>query len=83
MISIRQISALQLKKLCRKGCKLYAAHVLEVVENENPRLEGFHVFQEFRDVFLMRFQGFLQRGTLISELNLCQEQHQYPRHPTE
>ena len=29
VISVRDISAMQLKKLCRKGCRLYAAHVLE------------------------------------------------------
>ena len=52
---VRQISTMQLKKFYRKGCRLYATHVLETLENETPRLEGFHVFQEFRDVFLMRF----------------------------
>ena len=51
VISVRQISAMQLKKLCRKGCQLYAAHILEETENESPRLEDFHVLQEFRDVF--------------------------------
>ena len=30
---------------------MYAAHVLELTENESPRLEEFHVLQEFRDVF--------------------------------
>ena len=29
VISIRQISTMQLKKLCRKGCRVYVAHVLE------------------------------------------------------
>ena len=43
VISVRQISAMQLKKFCRKGCILYAAHVLEAAENETPRLEDFHV----------------------------------------
>ena len=43
VIFIRKISAMQLKKLCRKGCELHAAHVLEATENETPRLEDFHV----------------------------------------
>ena len=44
---------MQLKKLCRKGCKLYAAHVVEAAENETPRFEEFHVLQEFGvDVFV-------------------------------
>ena len=30
---------------------MYATHVLEVVENETPRLEDFHALQKFRDVF--------------------------------
>ena len=43
-ISVRNISAMQLKKFCRKVCRLYAAHVLEATENGTPRLEEFHVF---------------------------------------
>ena len=50
-IYARQISAMQLKKFCRKGCILYAAHVLEAVENETPRLEDYRVLQEFGDFF--------------------------------
>ena len=42
---------MQLKKCCRKGCRVYAARVLEAAENETPRLEDFHVLQELRDVF--------------------------------
>ena len=41
VISVRQVSAMQLKNLCRKGCQLYAAHVLEATEHETPRLEDF------------------------------------------
>ena len=44
-ISVRHISAMQLKKLCRKGFLLYAAHILEATENETPRLEDFHVLR--------------------------------------
>ena len=51
VISVRQISAMQLKKLCRKGCLLYATHILEETESEALRLEDFHVLQEFKDVF--------------------------------
>ena len=42
---------MQLKKFYRKGCRLYATHVLEAIGNETPRLDHFHVLQEFRDVF--------------------------------
>ena len=51
VISVRQVSSMQLKKFCRKGCRLYAAHVLEATENETPKLNDYHVLQEFKDVF--------------------------------
>ena len=34
-----------------KVAGVYAAHVLEAAENDTPRLEGFHVLQEFRNIF--------------------------------
>ena len=40
-----------MKKFCRRGFQLYAAHILEEIENETLRLEYFHVLQEFMDVF--------------------------------
>ena len=36
---------------------MYAAHVLEATKNENPRLEDFHVLQEFRDFFSDEIPG--------------------------
>ena len=53
VISVRQIPAMQLKKFCRKGCRVYAAHVFETAENETIRLEDYPVLQEFEDVFLI------------------------------
>jgi hypothetical protein len=50
-ISIREISALQLKRCFRKGCQLYAAHVEEPDKTKGPSLEDFLVLQEFEDVF--------------------------------
>ena len=52
MVSVRKISTMQLKKLCRKFCRLYASHVLEEMENETPRLEDYPILQEFRDVVI-------------------------------
>ena len=51
VISMRRISAMQLKRFYRKGCQLYVAHILEEKKNEIPRLEDFYVLQEFRDLF--------------------------------
>jgi hypothetical protein len=50
-ISIRDISALQLKICFRKGCQLYATHVEELDNTKGPSLEYFSVLQEFEDVF--------------------------------
>jgi hypothetical protein len=50
-ISIREISALQLKRCFRKGCQLYAAHVEEPEKTKGPSLEYFSVLQEFEYVF--------------------------------
>ena len=36
---------------------MYAAHVLEASENDTPRLEGFHMLQEFGNVFLDEIPG--------------------------
>ena len=58
MISVRNISAMQLKKFCRKCCSVYAAHVVEATKNETPRLDEFHVLQEFMDVFPNEIPGF-------------------------
>ena len=51
VISVRRISAIQLKNFCRKGCRVYAAHVLEAAENETIKLEDYLVLQEFKFVF--------------------------------
>ena len=58
MISRRKPSAMQLKKFYGKGCRVYAAHVLEATENDTPRLEGFHVVREFMNVFPNEIPGF-------------------------
>ena len=52
MISVWQVSVMQLNHFCRKGFQLYAAHILEEIGDENPRLEDYQVLQEFKDVFL-------------------------------
>ena len=41
VISVRQVSTMQLKKFCRKSCQLYAAHILELTGDETPRLEDY------------------------------------------
>ena len=51
VISGRKSSTMQLKKFYGKIYRVYATHVLEATKNEDPRLEGYHVLQEFRNAF--------------------------------
>jgi hypothetical protein len=44
-VSVRQISTLQVKKYCRKGCPLYAIQVLKSVENDKPSLENYTILR--------------------------------------
>jgi hypothetical protein len=44
-ISVRQISALQMKKYCRKGCSLYVVQVLESAEDDKPKLEDHPILR--------------------------------------
>jgi hypothetical protein len=50
-VSVRQISSLQMKNYCRKGCSLYAIQVLESIENEKPNLEDHPILREYKDMF--------------------------------
>ena len=50
MISRGKSSTLQLKKFYGKCCRVHATHVLEAIEYDTPRLEGFHMLQEFKNV---------------------------------
>ena len=40
VICVRHISTMQLKNFCRRGCRLYATHVLEATENETSLVGG-------------------------------------------
>jgi hypothetical protein len=52
-VSVRQVSAMQLKKCMRKGCQVYAIQVTNLLEKEDkPKLEDFVVLRDFRDMFV-------------------------------
>jgi hypothetical protein len=51
-VSVTQISTLQVKKYCRKGCPLYAIQVLNSIEDEKPSLKNHPILREYKDVFL-------------------------------
>ena len=41
VISVRLVSAMQLKNFCRKGFQLYVAQILEATDDETLRLEDY------------------------------------------
>jgi hypothetical protein len=52
-VSVRQVSAMQLKKCIRKGCQVYAIQVMNLLEKEDMhKLEDVVVLREFRDMFV-------------------------------
>jgi hypothetical protein len=50
-VTVREISALQLKKCYRRGCQIFVAHMEETPEDKVPNLEDYVVLKEFDDVF--------------------------------
>jgi hypothetical protein len=50
-VTVREISALQLKKSYRKGCQIFAAHMEETPKDKVSNIEYYAVLKEFEDVF--------------------------------
>ena len=50
-VSIREISAMKLKKCYKKGCQLFVAHVEEAFKDEVSKIGDHAVLKEFVDVF--------------------------------
>jgi hypothetical protein len=69
-VSVRQISALQMKKYCRKGCSLYAIQVLESVENDKPNLGDQPILREYKDVFPKEVPGLPPRRDINFSIEL-------------
>jgi hypothetical protein len=65
VVTIREISALQLKKSYRKGCQVFAVHMEEAPEDKVPSVEDCTVLKEFEDVF-KEISGFHQKEISIS-----------------
>jgi hypothetical protein len=51
VVTIREISTLQLKKYYRKGCQIFATHIEETPKDKVPNLEDHAVLEDFEDVF--------------------------------
>jgi hypothetical protein len=54
---VRQISTLQVKKYCRKGCPLYEIHVLNSFEDSKPSVQYHPILREYKYVFLEEVLG--------------------------
>jgi hypothetical protein len=50
-VTVREISALQLKKCYRRGCQIFVAHMVDTPKENVPNLENYAVLKEFEDVF--------------------------------
>jgi hypothetical protein len=55
--SVRQISSLQMKKYCRKGCSLYDIQVLKSIDNDKPNLGDHPILREYKYMFLEEVPG--------------------------
>jgi hypothetical protein len=70
-VSVRRISALQMRKYCRKGCPLYAIQVLESVKDDKPSLEDHPTLREYRDVFSEEVMGLHSRRDIDFSIELA------------
>jgi hypothetical protein len=68
-ISIREFSALHLKRCLRKGCQLYEAHVEEAENTKGPRLGYFLALQKIEYVF-QEIPGFPPRREIDFSIDL-------------
>jgi hypothetical protein len=50
-VTVREISAMQLKKCYRKGCQIFAAHMEEAPKDKVSNIEYHVVLKYFEDVF--------------------------------
>jgi hypothetical protein len=65
VVTVREISAMQLKKCYREGDQIFATHMEEAPKDKVPNLEDHVVLKEFKDVF-KEIPGIPQREILIS-----------------
>jgi hypothetical protein len=70
-VSVRQISALQMRKCCRKGCPLYEIQVLKTIEGDKPRLDDHPILREYRDVFPEEVPGLPLRRDIDFSIELA------------
>jgi hypothetical protein len=70
-VSVRKISALQMRKYCRKGCPLYAIQVLKTIEGDKPSPNDHPILREYRDVFTKEVSGLPLRRDIEFSVELA------------
>ena len=51
VVTVKEISALQVKKSFRKCCQIFAAHMEETPKDKVSNIEDYAILKEFEDVF--------------------------------
>jgi hypothetical protein len=51
VVTIREVLALQLKKIFRKGFQLFATHMEEASKDKVPNIEYYIVLKDFEYIF--------------------------------
>jgi hypothetical protein len=78
VVTIREVSSLQLKKSYRKGCQVFATHMEEAPKDKVPSVEDCAVLKEYEDVF-KEIPGLPPKRDIDFSINMMWEQHLYPR----
>jgi hypothetical protein len=68
---VRQISTLQMRKYCQKGCSLYAINVLKTIKGAKPSLDDHPILREYKDVFLEEVLGLPPRRAIDFSIELA------------
>ncbi len=70
-VTVREISALQMKRAVRKGCKFFAVQVLNLnEETKHAEIENIPVLNEFKDVFPEEVPGLPPRRDIDFSIDL-------------
>jgi hypothetical protein len=70
-VSVRQISALQMRNYFQKGCTLYAIQVFKKIEDDKPNPNHHPILREYRDVFLEEVSGLPPRRDIDFSIELA------------
>jgi hypothetical protein len=65
VVTVREISAMQLKKCYRKGCQLFAAHVGETPKDKVSSIEDHEVLKSLK-MYSRKYLDYLRKGISIS-----------------